>query len=105
MVCQTYGLRAGRLSRKIAKTMKTTKIIQTATNKELSAGFAEITETTKITKTTGIRVANHGFPQTTGIEIPELLLGTQEDLPNKYCGPLSVVPRREIANQIPQTKP
>ena len=36
---------------------------QTATNKELSAGFAEITETTEMTKTTGIRGANHGFPK------------------------------------------
>ena len=42
---------------------KTTKTIQTATNKELSAGFAEITETTKMTKTTGIQGANHGFPR------------------------------------------
>ena len=31
-----------------------------ATNKELSAGFAEITE---MTKTTRIQGANHGFPK------------------------------------------
>ena len=37
---------------------------QTATNKGLSAGLAEITETTKMTKTTGIQGANHGFPKT-----------------------------------------
>ena len=36
---------------------------QTATNKELSAGFAEIMETTEMTKTTGIQGANHGFPK------------------------------------------
>ena len=42
---------------------KTTKTTQTATNKELSAGFAEITETTEMTKTTGIQGANHGFPK------------------------------------------
>ena len=28
---------------------------------ELSAGFAELTETTEMTKTTGIQGANHGF--------------------------------------------
>ena len=33
---------------------------QTATNKELSDAFAEITE---MTKTAGIRGANHGFPK------------------------------------------
>ena len=36
---------------------------QTATNKKLSAGFAEIMETTKMKKTTGIQGANHRFPK------------------------------------------
>ena len=36
---------------------------QTATNKGLSAGIGEITETTKMTKTKGIQGANHGFPK------------------------------------------
>ena len=36
---------------------------ETATNKGLSAGIAEITETTKMTKTTGIQGASHGFPK------------------------------------------
>ena len=44
---------------------KTTMTTQTATNKELSAGLAEIAETTKSTGIWG-RV-----PQTTGLEIPE----------------------------------
>ena len=42
---------------------KTTKTTPTATNKELSAGFAEITETTELTKTTGIQGANRRFPK------------------------------------------
>ena len=45
------------------ETTKTAKTAQTATNKELSAGFAEITETTDMMKTTGIRRANHGYPK------------------------------------------
>ena len=49
---------------------KTTKTIQTATNKELSAGFAEITETTKMTKTTGIQGANQRFPKPQVSEYP-----------------------------------
>ena len=62
-----------RKSANICENPKTTKTTQTATNKELSAGFAEITE---MTKTTGIQGANHGFPiwQTTGLEIPDFSL-------------------------------
>ena len=59
MVCQTYGLGAGRSFTKtteITKTTKTTKTTQTAANKELSAGLTEITETTKMTETAGIQV-------------------------------------------------
>ena len=47
---QRYGLHVGRLSRKRQKIMKTMKTTQTATNKELSAGLAEITENTEMTK-------------------------------------------------------
>ena len=43
--------------------MKTTQTAQTATTKELSAGFTEITKTTEMTKTMGIHGANHGFPK------------------------------------------
>ena len=77
MVCQTYGLHAGRLSLKtteITKTTKMTKATQTATNKELSAEFAEITKTTEMTKTTRMQGANQRVPQTTGLEIPEKLV-------------------------------
>ena len=38
-----------------------TKTTQTATNKELSSGFVEITKAAGMTKTTGIRGANHRF--------------------------------------------
>ena len=42
---------------------KTTKTTQTATNKELSAGLADVTGTTEMTRKTGSRVANHAFPK------------------------------------------
>ena len=42
---------------------KETRTTQTAANKELSAGLAEIMEFMDMTKTTGIRGANHGFPK------------------------------------------
>ena len=48
---------------------ETTMTTQTATNKELSAGLAEITGTTETTKTTGCKPR---VPQTTGLEIPEM---------------------------------
>ena len=44
----------------IAKTTRTTKTTQTATNKELSAGLAEIKGTTEMTETTGIRFRGTG---------------------------------------------
>ena len=43
-------------------TKKTTKTTQTATDKELSARLAEITETREMTKTLGTQGANHRFP-------------------------------------------
>ena len=69
MVCQTYGSHAGGPLTKttaITKTMKTTKTTQTATNKDFSAGLAEITGITDMTKTTGTWGANHGFPKQRG---------------------------------------
>ena len=48
---------------KMMEITKMTKTAQTATNKELSAGLAEVTDTTEMTETTGIRGANHGFPK------------------------------------------
>ena len=45
------------------KMTKITKRTQTATNKELSAGLTEITETTERMKTTEIQGANHGSPK------------------------------------------
>ena len=67
-----------------AKT-KMTKTTQTATNKELSAGLAEITETTEMTKTTGIRGAKHGFPKqrSSGASRGAPLTGSQVLMSNK----------------------
>ena len=48
---------------KTTEIKETTKKTQTATNKELRAGLAQIAETTKMMKTTGIRGANHGLPK------------------------------------------
>ena len=56
MVWQTYGLHAGGLSRTRRKSRK--RRTQTATNKGLSAGLTEITETTEIIKTMGIRTGS-----------------------------------------------
>ena len=63
MVYQTYGLHVSPFMKKteITKTAKTTETTQTASNKELSAGLAQVAETTDM-KTTGIQGANHGFP-------------------------------------------
>ena len=57
---------------------KTTKTTQTATNKEVSAGLAEITETAQMTKTTGIWGCKPRAPQTTGLEISEFLADTNQ---------------------------
>ena len=72
--CQTYGLHAGRLLQKkteLTKTTKRTKTTQTATNKELSAGLAEITQPRKRRKSwdLGCKSPIH---QTTDWEIPVL---------------------------------
>ena len=55
VVCQTYGLpnlwfACGSPFTRRTETTKTIKKTQTATNKELSAGLAEIMETTEVTK-------------------------------------------------------
>ena len=56
MVCQNYGLNAGRLSQNDGNRENDAK------NKGLSAGLAEITATTDMMKTTGIRVQTTGSP-------------------------------------------
>ena len=62
----TYGLpnlwfACGSPFTKTPKITQTTTTSQTATSKELSAGFAEIREAMKMTQPTGIRGANHKY--------------------------------------------
>ena len=63
------------------KTTKTTKTTQTATNEELRAGLANITETTDVTKPQELGVQITGS-QTTGLEIPR-----KKEKQNKPCHP------------------
>ena len=66
MVCQTYGLGAVAFHANDGKHENDENDednSDSCKHWELSAGFAEITETTKMTKTTRIQCAKHGFPK------------------------------------------
>ena len=72
---------------------ETMKTAQTATNKELTAGFAEIKETTKMTKTTQIQGANHRLPKPHTREDPP-------DLPHGFplCLREGLTPRTSLSS-------
>ena len=53
---------------------ETTNTTQAAKKRSRGLDLWNITETTEMTNITKIRGVNHGFPQTTGLEIPDFWL-------------------------------